>query len=201
MASRTAAIGFSPHSGWAALVALGGSLDSPEVLLRERLEMTSSRLPGPKQPYHDVEGMATRKAAALLERYMESATKLATDGLRGAVVALEQRGFRVRAAAILQSNGRQGLSLESILASHALIHAADGDHFRGALAEAGKRCGIEAARIRQKELVEQAASALKQPAERLQAKVASLGKTVGPPWGADQKQAALLAWLALTGVR
>jgi hypothetical protein len=29
--------------------------------------------------------------------------------------------------------------------------------------------------------------------------VAALGKTVGPPWGADQKQAALLAWLLLAG--
>lgn len=200
MASK-AAIGFSPHSGWAALVALGGSLDSPEVLLRERIEMTSSRLPGPKQPYHEVEGMPTRKAAPLLERYLESATTLATDGLRTAVAALEERGFRVRGAAILQSNGRQGVSLEAILASHALIHTADGDHFRSALAEAGRRCGIEAARVRQRELVERAASALKQPAERLQARVASLGKTVGPPWGADQKQAALLAWLALAGER
>ena len=201
MASRKAAIGFSPHSGWAALVALGGDSGAPDVLLRERIEMTSRRLPGPKQPYHEVEGMPVQKAACLLERYLESATTLATQELRTAVAALEARGFRVRRAAILQSNGRQGVSLESTLASHALIHTADGDHFRSALAEAGKRCGIDAARIRQKELFERSASALKRPAAELQAFVASLGKTVGPPWGADQKVAALLAWLTLAGGR
>lgn len=199
MASKRAAIGFSTHSGWAALVALGGDLRTPEVLLRERLEMTSSRLPGPKQPYHEVEGMAIAKAARLLERYLENATKLAADGLRTAVDGLEQRGFSGACAAILQSNGRQGGSLEAILASHALIHTADGDHFRDALAEGARRCGVEATRIRQRELHERAAAALKRPADELQAQVAGLGKTVGPPWGADQKAAALLAWLLLAG--
>lgn len=199
MPSKQAALGFSPHSGWAALVALGGDPRAPEVLLRERLLMTSSRLPGPKQPYHAVEGMPVSKAARLLERYLESATKLAADGLRTAVEALEQRGFRVACVAILQSNGRQAGSLEATLASHALIHTADGDHFRDALAEAARRCGVEPSRIRQRELHERAAAALKRPADELQAQVAGLGKSVGPPWGADQKAAALLAWLLLAG--
>jgi len=199
--AQPSAIGFSPHSGWAALVALGGDPKAPEVLLRERLEMTSSRLPGPKQPYHAVEGMPIPKAARLLERYLESATKLATDGLRSAVEGLEQRGFSVQAAAILQSNGRQGSSLEAILASHALIHTADGEHYRDALDAASKGCGFPSFRIRQRELAERAAGTLKRPADEIQARVAAFGKAVGPPWGADQKQASLLAWLALAGGR
>jgi hypothetical protein len=201
MPAAPATIGFSPHSGWAALVALGGDPNAPEVLLRERLEMTGGGLPGPKQPYHAVDGMPVAKAARLLERYLESATKLASDGLRAAVAGLEQRGFRVEAAAILQSNGRQGSSLEAILASHALIHTADGEHYRDALDAASRSCGFPAFRVRQGELAERAAATLKRPAAELQARVAALGKAVGPPWGADQKQAALLAWLALAGGR
>jgi hypothetical protein len=112
---------------------------------------------------------------------------------------LKAPGFSASSVAILQSNGRQGASLEAILASHALIHTADGDHFRGALAEAARRCGIQCSRIKQRELFERAEAALKQPAQELQLRVAALGKTVGPPWGADQKQAALLAWLLLAG--
>jgi hypothetical protein len=145
MAPQRCGLGVSPHSGWAALVALGGDPRRPEVLLR----------------------------------------------------AVEERGFAIAGLAILQSNGRQGASLEAILASHALIHTADGEHFRGALAEAARCCGTEAARIRQKELHERAAAALKRPIEELRGYVASLGKSVGPPWGADQKSAALLAWLTL----
>jgi len=197
MATPRAGLGVSPHSGWAALVALGGDPRRPEVLLRERIEMTGRKLPGPKQPYHAVEGLPVAKAAGLLERYLQSANTLATDALRSVKGAVEERGFAIAGLAILQSNGRQGASLEAILASHALIHTADGDHFRGALAEAARRCGTEAARIKQKELHERAAATLKRPIEELQGYVASLGKSVGPPWGADQKSAALLAWLTL----
>jgi hypothetical protein len=197
MARADAAIGFAPHSGWTALVALGGDPKRPRVLLRERLELTSSRLPGPKQPYHAVEELAVAKAAPLLERYLASATKLAGDGLRGVVATLEGMGFRVHGAATLDSNGRQGTSLEAILASHALIHTADGEHFRRALDEASRACGFVAIRVRQRELPERAAAVLRRPAAELQAHVAAFGKTVGPPWGADQKQAALLAWLSL----
>ncbi len=201
MIVQAAALGFSPHSGWAALVALGGDLRAPELLLRERIEMTRRGMPGPKQPYHEVEGMPVAKAARLLDRYLKTATDLATDGLRGAKEKLEAQGYSPRVAVILQSSGRQGTSLEAILASHALIHTADGDHFRDALTQAGRRCGLDTVRIRQKELAQQAAAALKRPAAELQAQMAALGKTVGPPWTADQKQAALLAWLALAAGR
>jgi hypothetical protein len=55
MAEAPATIGLAPHSGWAALVALAGPKTAPRVVLRERLEMTSPKLAGPKQPYHEVE--------------------------------------------------------------------------------------------------------------------------------------------------
>jgi hypothetical protein len=197
MATERAALGVSPHSGWAALVALGGDPRKPTVLLRERIEMTGRKLPGPKQPYHAVEELPVAKAAPLLERWLQSATTLASEALRQATSALAKDGYAIAGLAILQSNGRQGANLEAILASHALIHTADGDHFRDALAEGARRCGIDAVRLKPRELQEGAAAKLRRPIEELQGYVASLGKHVGPPWGADQKAAALLAWLTL----
>ena len=197
MATRPAGLGVAPHSGWAALVALGGDPRRPDVLLRQRIAMTGRKLPGPNQPYHAVEELPVARAAPLLERWLQSATTLAAQELRAATRALDEQGFRPRGLAILQSNGRQGKDLASILASHALIHTADGDHFRTALARAAESCGLAAARVRQKELHEGAAAALKRPIGELQDYVAGLGKTVGPPWTADQKAAALLAWLTL----
>jgi hypothetical protein len=38
---------------------------------------------------------------------------------------------------------------------------------------------------------------MKRAPEELRATVAELGREVGAPWGADQKGAALLAWLLL----
>ena len=87
--------------------------------------------------------------------------------------------------------------LESILASHALIHTADGEHFRDALAFAGKQHRVPVARIREKDLVAQAATCLGHSAPALQATVTAWGKPLGPPWTQDQKLSALAAWLGL----
>jgi len=197
MAPQRCGLGVSPHSGWAALVALGGDLRRPEVLLRERIEMTGPKLPGPKQPYHAVEGLPVAKAAGLLERYLQSATTLATDALRSVEDTVEERGFAIAGLAILQSNGRQGASLEAILASHALIHTADGEHFRAALGHACEEGGIPVTRIRERELAQGAEEALGRPSAELIAAVAALGRSVGPPWTQDQKLAALAGWVAL----
>ena len=48
---KSASIGFSSHSGWAAAVCLGCPVSSPFVLDRPRLLLTS--WPLPREPYHD----------------------------------------------------------------------------------------------------------------------------------------------------
>jgi len=52
-----AAIGCAPHSGWAAVVALGGERGEPRVLARLRLELVDPGAPESKQPYHSVENL------------------------------------------------------------------------------------------------------------------------------------------------
>jgi len=100
-------------------------------------------------------------------------------------------------SALLLASGRPQPKLEAILASHALIHAADGEHFRVALREASQSCGLAVTEIREAELLERAQRVLEQPAARLQATVTSLGRALGPPWTQDQKMAALAAWVVL----
>ena len=192
---KPAALGFAPHSGWAAVVALGGP--GPELLHRGRLEMTDGALPGAAQPYHALEGQPLPQAARRLARYQAAAARLARTGLRQVLAALEKQGYAPRAAGILASSGRQGSSLAAILAAHPLIHTADGEHFRDALAFAGRQHGVRVARIREKDLVEQAAKALGRSAPALQAAVAAWGKPLGPPWTQDQKLSALGGWLGL----
>ena len=198
--SKRASLGFAPHSGWAALVAVGGDgRGEPEVLLRTRVEMADARHPASKQPYHEVEGLPLRVAERRLDRYRESATSRACAAIRSTVDELQKRGYVATTAGILESSGRKGVSLASILASHAMIHSADGDHFRDALAEASRRCDLAIHRVPGKELLDRAHRILGQPADRLQESARRLGRPMGPPWGADQKSAVLLAWLLLSG--
>ncbi len=190
-------LGFAPHSGWAAVVVVGGDIDDPQVLARGRVEMADSRLPGSKQPYHEVEGVPLQEAQRRLAQLSDSATAMAYEAIRALVDDIGKKGSAPVAAGILESSGRKGDGLASILASHALIHTADGNHFREALAEGCVRCDLEVVRVRQRDLADRSAATLRKSPQQLAATVSALGKILGPPWGADQKSAAMLAWMVL----
>lgn len=190
-------LGFAPHSGWAAVVVIGGTPADPLVLARERLELTDAALRGANQPYHAIEGLPIARAAARLASFKASALRLAAAGVRTLVLTARAAGVEAAAAGMLDAAGRDGGSLEAILASHALIHSADGNHFREALSAACAQQQLPCARIRRRDLAAEAARALKRTPAELTAAVARLGRGVGAPWGADQKSAALVAWLLL----
>jgi hypothetical protein len=190
-------LGFAPHSGWAAVVVIGGTRALPLVLARERIELADASLPGAKQPYHALEGLPLAEASARLATFKASAARLAAAGIRTLVETARVAGVEPAAAGILDSSGRDRGSLEAILASHALIHTADGNHFREALGAACAAEKLPCTRIRQRDLPGEAARALQRTARVLTATVARLGREVGSPWGADQKGAALIAWLLL----
>jgi len=192
-----AALGLRAHSGWAALVAVAGTRGSIEVVDRRRIELSASKAPGPKQPYHEAEGQKLEKARQIVTRYAEEAGRLATEEFRTVLADLKNRGHEVVGCGLLLASGRPLPVLESILASHALIHSADGELFRDAVADAAKKHRLNLVRAKEKEVVAQAASSLRLDPADLQSRVAGLGKTVGPPWTQDQKLAAIAAWLAL----
>ena len=197
MATQTAAIGFAPHSGWAVMIAVAMARTGPGVVARARIPLIDDHDPDSKQPYHAVEFLCVEEAMGRLTGYMEVASTLAYDAIHAQAGELTARGYRLKAVGILESAGRKPSSLSSILASHALIHAADGDHFRNALSAAAENCGLSVHRIPARALDEFAAARLHLPLGRLHGTVNNLGKQIGPPWGADQKKAALLAWSLL----
>ena len=195
-AMETAAIGFSPHSGWAAMVVLGGSAAAPELLARSRVQLIDDHDPESKQPYHAVEFLCVEEATRL-DGYMAAATRLAHDCIRTQSEQLKGRGITISSVGIIDSSSRKQVSLPSILASHALIHAADGDHFRNALSVAAEQCRLQVCRIPAKGLEAYASTCLRLCNDRILETAKNLGLEKGPPWGADQKKAALLAWALL----
>jgi hypothetical protein len=195
-----AALGLRAHSGWAALVAVAGTRGSIDVVDRRRLELSASKTPGPKQPYHEAEGQKLEKARQIVTRYAEEAGRLASEGFRAVLADLKNQGHSIVACGLLQASGRPLPALESVLASHALIHSADGELFRDALADAAKKHRLNLVRVREKEVVAEAASRLRLEEADLQRRVAAFGMTVGAPWTQDQKLAAIVAWLALVKV-
>jgi hypothetical protein len=201
MAARPAVIGAAIHSGWAAIVALGGEPTDPQILLRSRIEMVNEHDPGAKQPYHCVESMELESARQRLDAYTASAQSRAGFALDAIQRDLESRDYQLGALGLLDSSGRTGEGLAIILASHTLIHTADGNHFRTALAAAAQARGLRVHRVNAKTLDGYARAHLSLAADAIDRTLASFRDQVRAPWGADQKKAALLAWTLLSPVQ
>ena len=198
-----AVIGFRAHSGWAAAVILfqpgAGPPDAPVAIARRRIEMMDRGAAGVSQPYHAAVGLDIRAAERLVADCAARAAALAATALRGIVEDLRQLGHPVMGCGLLLASGRPLPELESILASHALIHTAEGELFRDALRAASRECGLPVTEVKERELFPRAAADLHLPAERIERHVGAMGKGIGPPWRQDEKFAAVAAWLALRG--
>lgn len=193
-----AALGFRAHSGWAALVAVAGPVAEPAVVVRRRVELSRQT---PRQPFHAAEQSPFAAAEDLIRRSTDEAAALAEQAVRDAVADLRAMGHEPVASGLLVAAGRPLPGLAQILASHALLHAAEGELFREVLREGSRRCGLLLVEVRERELEERAARSLRCPDPELRRRLAAWGKAQGPPWTQDEKRAALVAWLALAADR
>jgi len=196
---KQAALGFRVHSGWSALVAVCIEQGKPRVLARERVHLVETFTYRFRQPYHTAEKLPLEEAREFVARVKAEADRLAYRAIHALQSDLEKQGVTLTRCGLLLASGRPLPNFENILASHALIHTADGELFRDALSSAAKRCGLETVGIKEKELLDCAKQALRvQPATLLR-RLAELGKPFGSPWSQDEKFATLAAWLALQG--
>ena len=195
---QTTAFGFRVHSGWAAAVALCGPLDAPVVVDRRKIQLVKTFTYTFRQPYHTAGKMPRQDAIKFVRGVQSEAKRLAISSLRSWQADLAEGDFKLMRGALLLASGRALPALEQILASHALIHTADGELFRDSLRAACARCDLPVQGIREKELFVTASKALGIQAAILKRRIAEFGKSLGPPWSQDEKFAALAAWLSLS---
>jgi hypothetical protein len=194
---RRAALGLRAHSGWAALVALAAPAESPYVILRRRIVTADGSIRGSKQPFHAAEPLPLPDAEALIKMCTESTRRLSREAVRAAISELGEKSFEVVGCGVILGAGRSLPALEAILASHALLHTAEGEFYRQALVEAGQHCGLPVVGVKERDAYEKGAAQLHLSSDELRTSITALGRGIGPPWTQDQKYAALVAWLAL----
>ena len=110
---------------------------------------------------------------------------------------LREKGYQVSVCGILLGSGRPQTSIEATLRSHALIHTAEGDLFRGALTFAAGSCGLSVVAVKERDVLGLGEARLGIRGDALRRRLTEMGKAVGPPWRQDEKLAALAAWLGL----
>lgn len=172
------------------MVAVAGTIDAPRVLQRLRIVIADPDSPGCKQPYHAAASLALADAERMIAEAVNSARLLAQEAVTAAVKALRSGGHEVVGAGVVSGSGKALPVLERVLASHPLIHTAEGEMFRESLVWAATQCGLPIASVKEREI----------DAAWLE-RVASLGKLIGPPWTQDQKYATAVALSALGDVK
>ena len=182
------AFGLKAHSGWAVLVAIGKQRDELAVLDRRRIELVDDLWA--RQPYHAAEGLERQAARDLVKRGVDIANRLALSEMKAAIKRERDRKNEVAGCAVVVGTPMPDWNTDEILAVHFRMHKAEGILFQNALVRASEKCKLNTLPVLEKELMAQASS-------QVVKQIAALGKSVGPPWGKDQKDAALVALMAL----
>ena len=161
-------MGISVHTGWGACVVVGGSLARPEIVVNERIEILGD---SERFCFHMAENMERKKA----EIWIAQMRQKATANAKQALAPLLAQG--VSACAIVAKEGIPG-NLDEVLKSHPRLHTAEGYFYRDVLRDA---CAIHVRVV---------------PPSSLD--LSRIGKLAPPPWGRDQKLAALAAWTIMS---
>lgn len=187
------ALGFKPHTGWAVAVTIGGDAAGPVVFDRRRVCLCPEDLP--RQVYHHAQGLSPARAVRAVVD-VEDAVDIASDLVVGQLA--EQAAGHGRLVAVgIVGEPRDVPDLKHVLASHALLHLAEGELYRSALDEAARERGLDVALTHPKRTLEQAAAALGVTTAVLAATLTGLRRELGAPWQADHREAAAAALVAL----
>ena len=192
-----AALGVRMHSGWGVLVAVSGDADSLEVIDRRRIVTVEPGTLRANQPYHYAAELGAAEAEGHIAKCAAVTLRLTSAAIEEVMQELQGRDYGIVGCAVLLASGRPLPSLAKILASHPMIHTAEGEFFRDAVRKTCEQLKIPITAIPEREVDERAEKAFGKAASRVQQRIAGMGSLIGPPWTKDHKTAALAAAIIL----
>jgi hypothetical protein len=189
------ALGFTVKSGWASAILLAGPVTSPRVLDSQSVDLSDPANPESRQPYHA--GFATaRTSGPELSRLIATVERFGRQSVTGLIRQYQTVEHELRAAGVVVGSLIDPARIGN---EHIRIHALEGRLFRGVIEDAVARNKLACSIWRERDLYGFAATRFKRPEAELRATVTALGRGIADSWRAEQKAAALAAWLVLTG--
>jgi hypothetical protein len=188
-----AAIGFKVKSGRTVAVLLVGTPATPRVADNRMVALSDPDDPGARQPYHAGTGVAQTDDAVLrpllagIERY---ASRTLADLLKD---------YRATSSQIAGAGVVVGSTADPTMIAnpHIRAHAFEGKLFRTVLEDGLRTLGVPATVVLERELYRRASHTLGRSESDLKRELTTLGREVAGPWRAEQKVAALAAWMVM----
>jgi hypothetical protein len=188
-----AALGFRVKSGWAAAVLLTGSAHSPQLCDVKRIDVSDPRFPETRQPYHAAMGKLETDARKI-NRRVDVVRRIAEKSITKLLAGYRQQNFTIKRAALVV--GSQ-IDPHSVTNPHIRAHALEGQLFRSVLQESLHAHRILSDILIERDAYARAAVQLKQSNENVRRMIQNFGRDTEAPWRAEQKLAAVAAWVAL----
>jgi hypothetical protein len=191
-----AAVGFRVHSGWATAVLLLGTAAAPEVADSRVVQLADPSVPDSRQPYHAGLDLPKGEAARTVALLVKSVERFARRALLDLFMAYRVGGYRLRAAGVVVGSNVDPATIEN---EHVRADAAEGQLFRVVIQETAQSRGLalSVTATVEEEIFDTASKKLGIPERRLKEMVSGFGRRVDGPWRAEEKAAALAAWVGL----
>ena len=192
MKSR-AALGFRVKSGWAAAIMLTGSARSPQLCDVQRIDLSDPRLPETRQPYHAAMGRLETDTQKI-NRRVDVVRRITEKSIAKLLAGYRQQNFTIKRAALVVGSL---IDPRSVANAHIRAHALEGQLFRSVLQEFLHKHRILSDVLIERDAYARAAVQLKQSNENVRRMIQNFGRAAKASWRAEQKLAALAAWVAL----
>jgi hypothetical protein len=184
----TIGLGWRVHSWSAVVAAVAGPAASPVIVHREQVTLVDDE--SVREPYHAAAAVHPDEARALIASVEHTAATAAELAIRGFVSSLGPVG----AVGVVGGNRRLP-ELPQILAKHARLHEAERDLYEQAIIRGATQAGLPVTTLPATGRLLREASDVVGVA--LEPMLAALGKSIGPPWQKNYKEATAAALVAL----
>ena len=192
--SNLASIGLRAKTARAIAVVLGGSTESPLVLAKLEMPLADPKIPATAQPYHEVMDLPWEESQRAVRNLASMIEAIARKALASLIEELRMKGTTISGVGIVGARDRD---LARIGNAHIRAHAAEGVLFRRVLDLAADANSLKRRTFSDRDFDELVKIELGAQSAAVKRKLNDLGRSLAPPWRADEKQAATAAWLVL----
>ena len=172
---------------------LTGSARSPQLCDVQRIDLSDPRLPETRQPYHAAMGRLETDTQKI-NRRVDVVRRITEKSIAKLLAGYRQQNFTIKRAALVV--GSQ-IDPHSVTNPHIRAHALEGQLFRSVLQESLHKHRILSDVLIERDAYARAAVQLKQSNENVRRMIQNFGRDAKASWRAEQKLAALAAWVAL----
>lgn len=191
--AEIAALGFRVKSGWAAVVLLTGPIGSPALRDNRVIDLSDPRFPETRQPYHAAMGQLEMDTTQI-NRRTDIVRRVTKHSVAKLLAHCRRKDYAITRASLVV--GSQ-LDPATIANPHIRAHALEGQLFCSALEDALHAHGIRTAILLERDAYVRAAARLKKSSIDLCQTIRKFRRFAEGPWRAEQKLAAVGAWVAL----